>query len=280
MKKFTLFAALIICSRTLTAQYYYKDIILTHEAKDRWKAYRDDHVSAVKLLSFEADDQPTAGFVCDQTIGHGYSEISTHSQSDQTGESYLFSYYDASGMLKKTVDSSERFHGTTLYTVDANGTVIALMNTSAQADNQVFETERHEWKYNDHGYPVSMIKLKNIADTTFVRFITDEKGNVVEEHATRKNQELPVIYYYYDPNGRLTDIVRFNLKANRLLPDYIFEYDNNGRLSSMLTVPEDSNGYQKWIYEYNEKGLRWKETCLNKQKQVLGKIEYQYSFKN
>ena len=44
----------------------------------------------------------------------------------------------------------------------------------------------------------------------------------------------------------------------------------------MLVVPEGTDDYQKWIYEYNDAGLKIKETCLNKRKQILGRVEYVY----
>jgi hypothetical protein len=117
----------------------------------------------------------------------------------------------------------------------------------------------------------------NGTDTTIVRFVTDEKGNIAEEHSVRNKTELPTVYYYYDEGNRLTDIVRYNPKAQRLLPDYIFEYDGGGRPASMLIVPEQGvSEYQKWIYEYNEKGLKIKESCFNRRKEFLGSIGYEY----
>jgi hypothetical protein len=59
----------------------------------------------------------------------------------------------------------------------------------------------------------------------------------------------------------------------------MFEYGNDGKLSSMLVVPDGSNDYLKWYYEYNEKGLKTKESCFSRQKELLGRIDYQYSFK-
>ena len=124
-----------------------------------------------------------------------------------------------------------------------------------------------------------MLKIKNGRDTTFIRFILDEKGNIAEERATRNKTDLPTIFYYYDADNRLTDIVRYSLKAKRLLPDNVFEYGEGGKLSSMLVVPDGSNDYLKWLYEYNEKGLKIKESCFSRQKELLGRIEYQYSYK-
>ena len=83
-----------------------------------------------------------------------------------------------------------------------------------------------------------MLKIMNGTDTTYVRFIPDEKGNIGEEHATRNGEALPIVYYYYDDNNRLTDIVRYNMKAQRLLPDNIFEYREDGKMTSLLAVQE------------------------------------------
>ncbi len=122
-----------------------------------------------------------------------------------------------------------------------------------------------------------MLKVKNNNDTTFIRLVQDEKGSIAEEHATRYNIDLPTVFYYYDTTAHLTDIVRYNRKAQRLLPDYLFEYEGD-KLATMLVVPEGSSDYQKWYYVYNEKGLKIKESCYNKQKELVGRIEYNYKY--
>ena len=116
-----------------------------------------------------------------------------------------------------------------------------------------------------------MWKIKNKTDTTYVTFVIDEKGNVTEEHSTRKSKPLPTYYYYYDDKNRLTDIVRFNESAKRLLPDYIFEYDEDGRISSVVIVPESGSEYEKWFYSYYENGLKGQEACYNKKTGTTGK---------
>jgi hypothetical protein len=45
----------------------------------------------------------------------------------------------------------------------------------------------------------------------------------------------------------------------------------------MLVVPEGTDEYQRWLYEYNAAGLKTKETCYNKRKQMLGRVEYAYN---
>jgi len=92
----------------------------------------------------------------------------------------------------------------------------------------------------------------------------------------RNGIALPSYYYYYDEKNRLTDVVSYNVRAKRLLPLYIFEYNDDNQLASMLVVPEGSDDYQKWIYEYNERNQKVKETCINKRKQIVGRVEYQY----
>jgi hypothetical protein len=123
------------------------------------------------------------------------------------------------------------------------------------------------------------MKIINGTDTTYIRFVPDDKGNIGEEDATRNKETLPAIYYYYDDANRLTDIVRYNLKARRLLPDNIFEYGPDGKMTSLLAVQEGAASYQKWIDQYNDKGLKVKESCFSKQRELLGYVEYQYTYK-
>ena len=105
----------------------------------------------------------------------------------------------------------------------------------------------------------------------------DENGNVIEEEAFKQGVSEGKVYYYYDDKHRLTDVVRYNVKARRLLPDYIFEYEDD-ELSTMTLVPEGSDDYQKWYYTYDEKGLKQADFCYNKKNVLLGKIEYKYQY--
>ena len=123
-----------------------------------------------------------------------------------------------------------------------------------------------------------MIKIKDGSDTTFVNFTSDEQGNAAEENAVRKNGNLGTTYYYYDTRHRLTDVARFNKRANRILPDYMFEYNDAAQVAQMIVVPEGSADYQIWKYIYNQQGLKEKDVCYSKQKQMVANIEYTYSF--
>lgn len=267
---------LITCSQVCEAQYYYKDLVVTRQTASQWKLYRDNNLRSVVLSSFEHDGSPTEGFQCDQSIGKDHSVIITHTHSAGTSESWLIASYSPEGMPVRTVDTSDTYRSVSEYQYDGTGRLIVLTNTSLETDNQLKEIEQHLWQYDQKGLPSGMLKIRNGTDTTFIRFVTDEKGHIAEEHASRNNKEMPAIYYYYDPSDRLTDIVRYNDKAQRLLPDFVFTYDNGELPVSMLVIREGGKDYQKWVYQYNAQGLKVKESCYNRQKQLSGRIEYQY----
>ena len=268
MKSLLTFIFSAIIAQSAFAQYYYQDIIATQQVTEKWKTYKENKVKSVNISSLENDNTPTDGFLCKQNVKTDYSEISTYTKSELARESTFTTYYNANGQPKKTYDTSKAYQSLTEYEFDAAGNISSITNSSLETVNNIKNTEQHLWKFNADGKPARMIKIKNGNDTTYILFIFDEKGNVAEEHAVHNNSEAPVFYYYYDDNKRLTDIVRYNAKARKLLPDYIFTYDAKGQLAGMLFVQEGSTDYNKWIYEYNEKGLRTKETCFTETKRA------------
>ncbi len=268
---------LFVCSDSM-AQFYYKDILANRQTSDKWKMYKENKISSVKLVSYEPNGSPTEGFDCNQTVASDFSTIDTYTRSNASTVSNLVAYYDIKGLLTKTIDTSDTYQSTSEYAYDADSRLASIVNTAIETDNHVKSVEKHIWTYNQKSIPVSMLKIKDDIDTTYVQFTIDDKGNVIEEKAVRNGVKLPVIYYYYNDDNHLTDIVRYNAKAQRLLPDYIFEYAE-GRVSSMLFVPPGSGDYQKWIFQYDEKGLKKRDTCFNKKKELLGKVEYQYTYK-
>jgi len=273
------FLLLIALTQTCSAQYYYKDLISTQQNDARWRLYRDNRVKSVKLSSFEKDGSPTEGFAGDQDVSSDGTRITTHTRSNGNAESWIIASYSPQGQTTRITDTSDTYRSVSDYQYNPQGRIQSITNTSIETDNQFKSIEQHLWSYDASGKPSAMLKIKDGTDTTYIRFILDEKGNVAEERAVRNGSNLPTIYYYYDADNRLTDIVRYSLKAGRLLPDNMFEYGNDGKLSSMLVVPDGSNDYLKWYYEYNEKGLKIKESCFSRQKELLGRIEYQYSLK-
>ncbi len=265
-----------ISAFTAKSQYYFKDILLTRQNQENWKTYHDKKVREVDIHSIDANDEMTPGFICNLRISPDFSTITTFTKSNDIAASTLQAFYDTHGWMIKTIDTSDSYNSTTDYSYNPQGEILSMNNTSLETDNRVSVSEKHLWKY-EKGKPVQMIKIKDGTDTTLVSFTLDEKGNIAEERSVHGGLSLPTIYYYYNADSRLTDIVRYNQKAGRLLPDFVFEY-NYDRISSMLLVPTGSTDYQKWVYTYNSNGLKEGEICYDKKKQVVVKINYTYSF--
>jgi len=261
------------------SQYYYKDIVLSRQNQENWKSFRNQKVKEVSIQSIDANNEPTPGFTCTQVVSPDFSSITTFTKSANISASILTTYYDRNGRIIRTVDTSDTYKSTTEYSYYDNGEISSMLNNSVETDNHISATEKHIWIY-DGTELKKMIKIKGETDSTIVNLVKDEKGNIVEEKSIRGGQSLPSVYYYYDNDRRLTDIVRYSQKAGRLLPDYVFEY-NSDRISSMLVViPAGSNNYQKWQYSYNPNGLKVSETCYDKKRQLIVKINYTYSFRN
>lgn len=263
----------------LKAQYFYKDIITIRYNLEQFQLAKAARVTRVTLQSFEADGRPTEDFVCNQVYNSGFSQVRTISTAPLSGSSSLTAYYNSSGLIYKSVDSSKESLVVYEYGFDSTGKLATIGSSSSGYGDKTRETEWHFWKYNGKGQPEQMLKVKNGNDTTIVKFTLDEKGNVAEEEGFWRNHSQDKVYYYYDDQNRLTDVVRYNSRARKLLPDYMFEYDAQNRLSQMINVQAGGIDYFTWRYAYNEKGLKQKETCSNKQKQLVGSIEYQYQYK-
>ena len=274
--RFSLLVVLGVGFLSAKSQYYYKDIVLVRQNQENWKLYLNQKVREINISSIDANDELTPGFTCKQSISPSSGSLVTYTKSSNIPASALTAFYDGNGRLVKTVDTSDTYNSTTEYVYRLNGEINSLENISVETDNHVSASEKHIWQY-ENGKPKQMLKIKGESDTTIVHFLLDDKGNIVEEKPVHGKQSLPSVYYYYDNDSRLTDIVRYNQKGGRLLPDYIFEY-NYDRISSMLFVPAGSTDYQKWFYSYHSNGLKEKETCFDKKKQVVVKISYSYSF--
>ncbi|MEP7257893.1 MAG: hypothetical protein ABI687_05890 [Flavitalea sp.] len=272
-------SAILLCSFLLIhpvrGQYYYKDQLVPHQTVQQLARYKEQKIRKVKLHSFENDGQPSADFTGEQSINNNFTQVITHINSPVTGESQLTTLYDAKGWIIKTIDTTDGSGSAAEYSYNIKGQIEKIISASSSA-GLAREKEEHIWIYNQEGRPEKMIRIKNNTDTTIVLFVLDENGNVTEENSSRNGVGLPSVYYYYDAGKRLTDIVSYSVKAKRLLPLYVFEYNESGQPLSMIVVPEGTDNYQKWYYEYNDEGLKTRESCFNKKKQLQGKIEYEY----
>lgn len=257
------------------SQYYYKDITGPAQTMEKAARLKQQKIHSVRVTSYEPNGEPTQDFNGNQTVSADYSRITTLFTTPLSGTSLLTSFFDKNGRLVKSIDTADGSYSASEYFYTDNGSLSKLTNISTSAGNKS-EKENHLWYYDSNRKPERMLRIKNDSDTTYVTFVRDEKGNVAEENSVRRNVALPSYYYYYDAQNRLTDVVSYNEKAKRLLPLYIFEYREDNQLSGMLVVPEGSDDYQKWIYEYSDSGLKIRETCLNKRKQIIGRVEYEY----
>jgi hypothetical protein len=260
------------------AQYYYKDIIGTRETAEIIKHYNANKVSKVVLNSYDAENTKNGDFYVEQLFDPISQVLRTVTRSGVSDASVLISFTDQSGHVVKTIDSSGAITSNTVYQYNPDG-VLLTVNTVSSDTSSASQTEDHIWQYEQNKIK-GMLRIKNKVDTTVVTFKYDESGNISEESSIRKGVPFEPVYYYYDSNHRLTDIVRFNKRARRLLPEYMFEYSSANQVIQKITVPANGSDYLIWRYQYNNNGLKTKEAIYNKQKQLTGKIEYQYVFTN
>jgi hypothetical protein len=274
-------AILAFCgiSAAAAAQYYYKDIIVTGQIAANYRLLKANKVTKVSFGAFIQNQPVEDGIQLDQTINASLNKVITHTNTTTAGESWLISYYNDKGLPATTIDSSNESKTSSVYSYTPDNRIVQINSVSTAKDGTSV-TEVHNWVYNATGQLQKMIKIKNAADTTLAMFSLDEKGNVAEEQVSRNKNSLGITYYYYDDKHRLTDIARYNKKADRILPDYMFEFNDTDQLTQMIVVPDGSSDYQTWRYSYNAQGLKQQEICYNKQKQLMGKVEYIYHFDN
>lgn len=268
---------LISLLTTARAQYYYKDIIGSSETTAQMKAYLANGVKKVALTSFDADGTKNEDFSVQQEFDPAKGVLTTITKSNQNEESFLYSYVNAKGQVSRTMDSTQIMVGTTTYTYNSAGQLENVLSVSTDSSKRVSQKEEHRWEYSN-GKISRMLRIKNDFDTTYVGFKTDEAGNVSEETSKHKGAVVDDVYYYYDGQNRLTDIVRYNARVKRLLPEYMFEYDAANRVIQKLTIPPSkAANYLIWRYQYDQRGLKVKEAVYDHTKKLNGKVEYNYS---
>ncbi|MEO7924156.1 MAG: RHS repeat domain-containing protein [Chitinophagaceae bacterium] len=293
--KFLLPAALLLSSIG-RAQYYYNDIVGTVETTRQMKTYLDNKVRTVSASGYDQRNVKSTDFTEFLEVKENGRalKITSHTNANHT---VFYNRFDGQGRLVSITDSSTAVQSVTSYEYDAAGRISRVINTLKDSANDFNQTEIHSWSYGSSGMPVKMWRSINNADSLEIRFSPDENGNPGDERSYRKGVETGqyyylldenkkpryvqtgTIYYYYDDQKRLTDIVRYNLKANRLLPDVMFEYDEKDRVIQKITTTSSVNlGYLIWRYIFDDKGLKSKEALFNDDKQLTGKIEYAYTF--
>ena len=275
MKKLP-FLFLLLFYFAANSQYYYKDIVAAADITRLMKTYTANNIQKISAKGITPEGSSSSEFSEVGEVNGTTLKVTTN--NNKAISTLKFNFNDR-GQLINSVDSAINIKSLSTYTYDANGKIISISNAATDADSSgdFSQTEIHQYIYKD-GKLDRMWRIINKKDSLEVRFGTDEHGNVIEERNFRRGVLADPIYYYYDDRNRLTDIVRFNYKANRLLPDFLFEYDDNDRVIQKITTTSGNNlGYLTWRYLFDEKGLKIKEALFNKDKQLQGRIDYSYN---
>lgn len=235
---------------------------------------KNGNIKLIKIKSFDEKDQPSEGFFCEKKINKNFSQSQMMSKSNITGESLLTTDYDAGGRVIKTSSTTPNTTNTVGFQYNTDGLVSIISTETIGNDDSTGITETHEYFYKE-GKPEKMLRKKNNVLVSTITFLTDDKGNIIEEDPAGTSNDKKY-YYYYDDKNRLTDVVHYNLIAKRLLPDYMFEYNNDNLPKQMISVDETGRNYFIWRYAYDDKMLPEIQKCYSKEKQLLGTIQLYY----
>lgn len=273
-KSFLVLLVIMGCAQIAYSQYYYNDIVALQQSGRQYKALKANGIRKVTATSYERDNQPTEGFTLQQILSEDARTITITSGYATATNTITVNTYQ-NNRLVKTKDSTDRVVTTITYKYDSNNKLGSLTTQTDDAFMNSHSTEVHAWTYNGD-LPTQMLKIKDNSDTTFITFVYDDNNNVGQETLKRKGVVTENYYYYYDAAKNLTDVVRFNARANKMLPDFLFDYDAQGRLVQLTQVPAGRSNYTTWKYTYNDKGLKEKELLYSKQQQLIGRVEYTY----
>jgi len=239
------------------------------------KTYKDNNIKKVTSTGYTPAGTSTNDYKETQEIDIAQRQIRI-TTLDKQSVNWLIYKFDENWRLQSTIDSTSIYKSISSYAYDIAGNISEIKNIMIDTAQGFTQTEIHNWTYNNNK-PEKMWRTINKTDSLEVRFKTDENGNTIEEQNFRRGKSSDPTYYYYDNKNRLTDIVRYNVKAHRLLPDYLFEYDDANRVIQKITTTSNYNlGYLTWRYLYDQSGLKTKEALFNKEKKLQGRIDYAY----
>jgi hypothetical protein len=275
-KIFAGISLLIALSSVAKAQFYYKDIWNSQQLIKEMAIVKHENIRTVSIKSFEDNGDPSKEFFCEKKIDRNYTMAQTVTRSNVTDQSLLTSLFNTKGLILRTTDSTVSSLNRTDYIYDNNDRIIEVKTFTKAEDEAVGIEESRSYNYNASGNIEKMARKKNMKQLSIVNFKADEKGNVIEEEEISSKGQRTKYFYYYDVNNRLTDVVNYNERANRLLPDYMYEYNDVGQITQMIATEVGSSNYYIWRYTYNDQQLRETERCLSKERRLLGSVQYQY----
>ena len=258
------------------AQYYYNDLVNLQETNQLLQTLLKYKIKQVEVNAFEPDGSAVPDFVLRQQINQNAGTMLTFSKSSFSDASILTTRFNKEGVVLEVVDSSDG--GTTKTTYQYNSGMLTELTSSAQQEAQAKNQQRETrtYTYNEKGMPATMVKVTNGQESLKVSFVAEANGQITTEVWYKGTEKVETWYYYYDEQGHLTDIVRFNKKAQQMLPDYLFGYSEDGKLSSKVAVQPVTGSFRIWQYTYNNQGLKAAESILNKSRKPEGRLEYNY----
>jgi hypothetical protein len=274
MQKSLVLLTLLFISYYSNAQFYYNDVFNLKVSNKIYSNLIKNNIREISAVSTERDGTPTKGFAYLKSIKDNGNTVTTHTELETGGVTDDVDTY-MNGLLTKSEDSADNVLTTVEYTYDADGKLLTVQTQTDDTAMSTHSTELHKWFYTGNE-PDSMIRIKDKTDSTVVRLKKDDHNNVAEELWIKKRRVIEHYFYYYNSNNQLTDIVRFNNKAQQMLPDFLFEYDANGMLSQLTQIPQGSSDYVIWQYIYDERGLKTKDVLFDKRQQLLGTVTYTY----
>lgn len=274
MKKSVSLLTFILVFYFANAQVYYNDVIDLKASNKMYATLLKNNVQEITATSMESDNTPTEGFAYSKVLKNHGAIVITHTALETGGVSDDYDTY-TNGLISKSQDVADSVSTIVEYTYDNEGKILSVKTQTDDTTMDTHSTELHQWFYTG-AVPDSMLRIKNGGDTTVVRFKKDENKNVIEELWFKKERLIERYFYYYNDKNLLTDIVRYNRKAQQMLPDYLFEYNDDGTISQLTQIPQGSSEYVIWQYVYDERGLKTKDVLFDKHKQLLGTINYTY----
>lgn len=260
-------------SGKVNAQYYYNDIISEQQSGNTYLSLLSGNISHVSAICYDENNEQSDDFIFERTITNHGSRVETKTHLPHADTSFTKSIY-SDGLIQNSTDSSGSLVTKTDYYYVNKQLSVLKISTDDNFMN-VKTDEIHQWFYTG-SQPSYMLRIRDNSDTTKIFLLYDDAGNLAEEIWKKKEHTIEHYFYYYNSNKQLTDIVRFNERARQMLPDFLIDYTPAGTISSLTQIPQGSSEYTTWQYIYDAKGLKQADILFDKQKQVIGKIEYSY----
>jgi len=264
----------VFFGNSLLGQFYLNDIIGLRVSQEKYQLMRKNKIKKITANSIEADGSSTKGFILIQELQTDGKKMVTSIANAASPLEQITNFYELSKLKRTTVNRSS-IETKTDYGYDEKGLLNKIISTTVDSVQKTPISETHIWQYHPNGVPARMMKWGDGIDTVTVNFVTDSAGLIIEEYWVKKGKKIETYYYYYSKN-QLTDVVRFNIKANRLIPDYVYEYNQDNQLTNMIQVSFNGSAVVYWTYTYHSNGLRETETARDKGKNIIAKITYSF----